>query len=75
MLDSVKSAETLKNIGQRLHAARLKQNLSLRQLAELAGVEHVQITKLEKGQLNASILTLLAITEALNIEMSSLFKP
>lgn len=74
MLDSIKSEKILKSIGEKLKSTRQVKKLSLRSLAELANVEHVQIDKLEKGKLNASILTVLAIAEALELDPSELFK-
>ena len=73
MLDSIKSEKILMSIGTKLAKAREAQKLSLRVLAERANVEHVQITKLEKGKLNASILTILAIAEELGLDLNDLF--
>jgi len=73
MLDSIKSEKILISIGAKLEKARKAKELSLRALAEQANVEHVQITKLEKGKLNASILTILAIAEELEMDLNDLF--
>lgn len=73
MLDSIKSEKILISIGNKLTNARKAKKLSLRELAELANVEHVQITKLEKGKLNAGILTILAIAEELDLDLNDLF--
>lgn len=82
MLDSIKSAEILKLIGQKLHNARMnymgsegkkrslgKPGISLRDLASVAHVKHTQIDAIEKGKSNATILTLIAIADVLNMDL------
>jgi DNA-binding XRE family transcriptional regulator len=82
MLDSIKSAEILKLIGQKLYNARMgymgpegkkrslgKPGISLRDLAKLAHVKHTQISAIEKGQSNSTILTLIAIAEVLDLDL------
>lgn len=82
MLDSIKSAEILKLIGQKLYDARMgymgpegkkrslgKPGISLRDLANVAHVKHTQISAIEKGQSNATILTLIAIAEVLDLDL------
>ena len=86
MLDSIKSDKVLKQIGQRIRQARKSfkhysdkkdkevEGISLRDLATLANVSHTQIDDIENGRLNPTILTLLSITEALNISIGELFE-
>ncbi len=73
MLDSIKSEKILVNLGKKLKEARQAKKLSLRALADIANVEHVQIDKLEKGKLNASILTVIAVADALELSLAQLF--
>jgi transcriptional regulator with XRE-family HTH domain len=87
MLDNVKSAEILKKIGETLHAARInykgsegkkrslgKPGISMRDLAKAAGVQHMQVSAIEKGRANATILTLIAIADVLDVDLSDLMK-
>src|ERR1044072_4687464 len=82
MLDSIKSAEILKLIGEKLYNARMaymgpegkkrslgKPGISLRDLASEAHVKHTQISAIEKGQSNSTILTLIAIAEVLDLDL------
>jgi DNA-binding XRE family transcriptional regulator len=82
MLDSIKSAEILKLIGEKLYNARMeymgpegkkrslgKPGISLRDLANVAHVKHTQISAIEKGQSNSTILTLIAIAEVLELDL------
>ena len=68
--DSIK----LKKIGNRLHEVRLKKNLTQKELAFIVDVEISQITRIERGIINTSILNLMKITDALEISMSDFFK-
>jgi len=82
MLDSIKSAEILKEIGEKLYDARMnymgpegkkrslgKAGISLRDLAAVAQVKHTQILAIEKGKSNATILTLIAIASVLDVNL------
>lgn len=88
MLDPIKSKKTLEAIGSALYNARInysgsegkkrslgKTGISLRDLAAASGVKHTQIQAIEKGQSNATVLTLLAISEVLEIDLCKLLKP
>jgi DNA-binding XRE family transcriptional regulator len=74
MLDSVKSSGILKNIGANLLRNRTAKKLSMRGLAQLAEVEYSQIDRIEKGKLNCTVLTIIAIAEALEVPVSELFE-
>jgi DNA-binding XRE family transcriptional regulator len=85
MLDNEKSAEILKKIGEKLYSARMnymgpegkkrslgKPGISMRDLAALAGVQHTQVSAIEKGRANATILTLIAIADVLDVDLCEL---
>jgi len=66
-------AELLKTIGARIRAARLKQGLSLRDLAFSIGMEASNLSVIENGKSNPQILTYVKIAAALKIHLSDLF--
>jgi transcriptional regulator with XRE-family HTH domain len=72
MLDSLRSEEILKKVGAKLNKARKAKKLSMRSLASLAGVDYSQIDRIEKGRLNCTILTVIAIADALGVPASKL---
>lgn len=87
MLDPIKSKKILETIGAALYHARTnysgpegkkrslgKKGISLRDLADASGVKHTQIQAIEKGQSNATVLTLLAISEVLEVDLCKLLK-
>lgn len=64
----------LKKIGKRVQELRLRKNLTQKELAFIVDVEISQITRIERGIINTSILNLMKIVDALEISMSEFFK-
>lgn len=64
----------LKEIGNRLRELRLQKNITQKELAFLVDVEISQITRIERGIINTSILNLMKIADALEISISEFFK-
>ena len=56
----------------RLQEWRKRQGLSLRQLGELSGVHYVSIAKLEAGEIDPQLSTLLKLCRALHITPNQL---
>lgn len=57
---------------KRLRDERIKQGLSLRRLAELSGVGFVTIARLESGQLDPRLSTVVALCSALGVSLSDM---
>lgn len=57
----------LKELGQNLKKIREGKGLSIRQLADLADMNHGNILKIEHGQVSPRIPTIYGLAEALNI--------
>ena len=55
-----------------LRAIRDKQGISQRKLAELSGVHHISLARIEMGVLDPRLSTLRKIAQALNVTMSEL---
>lgn len=66
--------EILLKFGENLQKIREGKGLSLRELAAIAGVEHALIHRIEKGQTNTKLLTILRIASALEIDPCKLLK-
>ena len=60
-------------LGERLRAMRLVRRLTLREVADSAGVSESFVSQLERGRSNASVATLQRLAAALGIEISDLF--
>ena len=57
-------------IGQRIAEIRKKKGLSMRELAELTGLSHSNIGKIELGKYSVGVDVLGKICDALNIEIT-----
>lgn len=63
----------LSELGNKLAFYRKKENLSYRELAQLCSVDHSKISKIEKGQVNIQVLTILELAKGLSIQPKKLF--
>ena len=59
----------LKEMGQRVRAARKARKMPLTELAKLCGTNLTQLSFLENGKANSHILTLKSIAEVLRIDI------
>jgi len=57
-------------IGEKLKEARLKAGLSQKVLAEKAGMTRTSYARIEKGQTNVTVDSLLRIAEGLGLELA-----
>jgi transcriptional regulator with XRE-family HTH domain len=60
-------------LGERLRAVRQLRRLTLREVAEAAGVSESFVSQLERGRSSASVATLQRLAAAVGIEISDLF--
>ena len=61
-------------IGSRIKQARKASGLSLRELAEKAGLSHMAIAKYENGKITPNSTVLLALSRALNVRVEYFFR-
>lgn len=62
----------LLNFGTHLLELRKKKNLSYRKLAQKCDIDHADIRKYEKGELNMTILTMVEFSKGLDIPLKDL---
>ena len=60
-------------VGVALHGLRAIEKLTLSQLAVRSGVSTAMISRIERGQVSASLATLEALTKALGVPVANLF--
>jgi len=63
-----------RHIGSALRRTRLAQNLVIAEVAKLAQISGGMLSKLENGQSAASLETLVSLSRALGVSMSTLFQ-
>ncbi|NBO49046.1 MAG: XRE family transcriptional regulator [Chitinophagia bacterium] len=61
-------------LGQRIRKARLQKDLTIQALADLVGIEYTQMSRIELGKINTSVLQVCKISRALEVCMSTLLK-
>ena len=65
--------EIAKVIGENVKKYRQEKKYTQKRLADIAGIDRTAITKLERGQFLPRVTFLLAISQALNVELICLF--
>jgi transcriptional regulator with XRE-family HTH domain len=64
----------LKKVGNTLRKIRKEKGFSMENLANEAEIEYRQLGRIERGEINTSIISLLRICNTLEIKMKSLFE-
>lgn len=67
--------QILKDFGKRLKSIRLDKNFTQEKLAFSIGVEISQISRIERGLINTSLLSIIKISTVLQIAPSDLLEP
>ena len=67
MIDGRKE-ELLKEFGKNLKKIRTDKDVSLRDLAAAAELEHAQIFRIESGEINPTYTTIIFLAEALQVD-------
>jgi transcriptional regulator with XRE-family HTH domain len=63
----------LKEFGMHLRNIRKEKGLSMEAVAYKAEIEYRQLGRIERGEVNTTLISLLRIAEALEVELSSFF--
>ena len=61
-------------LGQRIKRIRLEKNMSQTLLATKCGIEKANLSRIESGQANPTVLTLLKISASLEVPVVEFFK-
>jgi len=60
-------------LGARIRKLRLKKDMTQNELAMLCNFEKASISRIESGQTNMTILTMVKISKALDVDIKDLF--
>ena len=69
----MQKATFLISLGLRIKLVRIEKNMSQQELAGMCNFEKANMSRIENGGTNPTILTLLKISDALDINLSDLF--
>lgn len=70
-----RQADQLAQIGSRLRVAREERGMTINRVADFTGLTKGFISQVERGKAAASVASLAAICDALNLPMGQLFEP
>jgi transcriptional regulator with XRE-family HTH domain len=70
---NIKNDKAIKAFGKRIRELRLSKGLSQEQLANLADVPLSQIGRIERGEVNTTLSTIIVLSDALQVEVKILF--
>ena len=62
-----------KEFGKQIEKFRTQKDLSYRQLAQRCDIDHSNISKIEKGEINIRLSTILELAKGLEIQPQKLF--
>mgnify|MGYP001298877257 CR=1 FL=1 len=57
----------LRKFGERFKVIRTEKNLSFRRLSQLCDIDYSDLSKIEKGQINITLLTLIDLAKGLGV--------
>ena len=63
----------LKNFGTHIKRCRVKKNMTQKALSHIMDVEISQISRIEIGEVNPTLTTLIKLSEALELKIQDLF--
>lgn len=69
-MEDSEADEIIARLAERLKAAREAKGLSMNRLGDLAGLDQVAISRIEKGERSPTLRTLLKMAAALDLHLS-----
>jgi transcriptional regulator with XRE-family HTH domain len=72
VMNNLRNKETLEKFGENLKTIRTSKGLTLEQLAFDADIELSQVHRVEKGKINPTLTTLIALAKGLGITLAEL---
>lgn len=73
-MSQLRNLEAMRLLAANVRRHRIEQNLSQEALANLAGIEYSQVSRLERGILNTSVSVIFAIANALKLPPAQLLE-
>lgn len=72
VMNNLRNQETLIKFGDRLKTLRTQKGFTLEQLAFEADIELSQVHRVEKGKINPTLTTLIALAKGLGVSLADL---
>lgn len=74
-MDALHKKRLTREFGKRLRKIRLEKKLSQRGLALEADMEHKHVQRIEAGEVNPTMTTIIALADAFGIDPGELLRP
>jgi transcriptional regulator with XRE-family HTH domain len=74
-MEAAQKRRLTREFGKRLKKIRLEKKLSQRALAAEADMEHKHIQRIEAGEINPTMTTIVILADALGVDPGDLMKP
>lgn len=74
-MDSLQKKRLKREFGKSLRKIRLEKKLSQRALAAEADMEHKHIQRIEAGEVNPTMTTIITLADALGVDPGELMRP
>ena len=72
-MNNIRDEAAIKKFGDHLRLIRIAKNLSQQELELKAGISKNQVGNIERGEVNITLVSILAISKALDISPKELF--
>lgn len=63
----------IKKLGDRIREIRKQQGLTIQELADNAGIEYIQLSRIERGKINTSVSHIARLATALETDCKTIF--
>lgn len=72
-MDQKRYEIVLKSVGTNVRRIRIEKGLTMEQVANNAEIEYRQLGRIERGEINTTIISLLRIADVLKVDISQFF--
>lgn len=69
----IRNEKFIKALGNRVREVRMSKGMTMEALADAAGIDYQQVSRVESGKVNATVSTIYEIALALKVPFSELF--
>ncbi len=71
---SLPKEEVCKKVGKSIREMRIKKGMSIEKLANEAGIEYTQLSRIELGKINTSIYQIYILSNSLSVPVPDIFR-
>lgn len=71
---SLPKEEVCKKVGKSIRTMRIKRGMTIEKLANEAGIEYTQLSRIELGKINTSIYQIYVLSNTLSVPVPEIFR-